>query len=74
MKRRKSARKWSTPGRWSVYRVRAEGDELVKSGLTFDQAVELGDQLVMTTTGAERISLREEWLASWGTAIHPSCF
>ncbi len=72
MKRRKSAGNWTTPGRWSVYRVRAEGDELVKSGLTFDQAVELGDQLVVTTTGADRISLREDWVASWGTGIHRS--
>ncbi len=69
MKRRKALRT-AAPGCWSVYRVAPDGDHLMRSGLTFQQAVKFAETVISTLGKAERVSLREGWLVSWGTVIH----
>jgi hypothetical protein len=42
----------------------------MRSGLTFQQAVKFAETVISTLGKAERVSLREGWLVSWGTVIH----
>jgi hypothetical protein len=67
---RRAKRSRSAGGRWAVYLLRPDGDHLVRSGLTFDQAAQVGEDLLLTCGKDERVSLREDWVVTWGTAIH----
>lgn len=51
---------------WSVLKLFPSGrQELVASGLTFQQAQHQGEQLLAGCLPGETVSLREQWVSSW---------
>ncbi len=66
MKRHK-APSTATPGRWSVYRITSDGEQLVRSRLTFEQAVKIAETVIPKLRKGERVSVREWWVVPWGT-------
>jgi hypothetical protein len=73
VKRRRSPKFTAAPGPWQVVKISLlGGEEVLRSCLTFDQAVKFAETVIPTFRKGERVSLREGWVASWGTDIFTS--